>query len=630
MIRTVTIILLGIFIATCGSEKSEKQPPKKLSRLDSLQQKLLTGWNTWNNPSVSSFVKMPEGLNIQLVLRNKRGGPYWYRDSYITSEKIDFPEKVYPKSHAWDGSYIELEIEWVGQKAKLQSASTNGDIVILYTPVESPDNPHAMLFQTGILWNKKGLLSKKNDHITAVFDNNNLDIFPAGEQTDYDLPVNSPYFSFESDEIAGISTGQPRNLAEIKQIIEQQRQAYFKDMEKYGELSEAYHAMQSVMAWNIFYDAENHRGIASVSRVWNEAWGGYIIFDWDTYFAALMAALDYKELAYSNAIAITNAITDDGFIPNVDASFNVKSRDRSQPPVGGMVCKMIYDKYEEKWFLGEVFDKLLRWNRWWDTNRNNEGYLSWGSDPHPEGMDPHRLKAAKFESGLDNSPLFDEAAFNKEKNMLELASVGLMGLYVADCKYLAEMATILLKEKEKVELLQRAEKYTKKVQELWDEETGIYRDKNLTTGKLSPHLAPTSFYPLIAGIPSQAQAERMIREHFFNPDEFYGQWILPSIARNDSAFSDNSYWRGRIWAPMNFLVYTGLLNYELPQARKELAEKSVALILKEWKENMRVYENYNAVTGVGGDVRNSDSFYSWGGLLALIGLMENGYWENDK
>ena len=48
--------------------------------------------------------------------------------------------------------------------------------------------------------------------------------------------------------------------------------------------------------------------------------------------------------------------------------------------------------------------------------------------------------------------------------------------------------------------------------------------------------------------------------------------------------------------------------------------------MKEWKANQRVYENYNATTGAGGDVKSSDSFYSWGGLLALIPLMEAGYW----
>ena len=120
----------------------------------------------------------------------------------------------------------------------------------------------------------------------------------------------------------------------------------------------------------------------------------------------------------------------------------------------------------------------------------------------------------------------------------------------------------------------------------------------------------------------------MIKEHFMNPNEFYGEWMMPSIARNDPAFHDNSYWRGRIWAPMNFLVYMGLRNYDLQEARKILADKSYNLIMKEWTSKRRVHENYNSVTGVGDDVLNSDSFYSWGGLLGLIPLMEEGYYFN--
>ena len=33
----------------------------------------------------------------------------------------------------------------------------------------------------------------------------------------------------------------------------------------------------------------------------------------------------------------------------------------------------------------------------------------------------------------------------------------------------------------------------------------------------------------------------------------------------------------------------------------------------------------NAETGEGNDVRNSDNFYHWGGLLGFIWLIEHGY-----
>jgi glycogen debranching enzyme len=106
--------------------------------------------------------------------------------------------------------------------------------------------------------------------------------------------------------------------------------------------------------------------------------------------------------------------------------------------------------------------------------------------------------------------------------------------------------------------------------------------------------------------------------------------MIPSIARDDPGYRDNSYWRGRIWAPMNFLVYMGLRNYDLPEARKILVDKSLELLMQEWKQNRRVYENYNSETGVGGDVYNANDFYAWGGLLGFIALMDNGYYLNNN
>ncbi len=63
--------------------------------------------------------------------------------------------------------------------------------------------------------------------------------------------------------------------------------------------------------------------------------------------------------------------------------------------------------------------------------------------------------------------------------MLELASVDLISLYVAECNYLAEIAAFLGKDEDAKELKARSEMYEKKFQELWDDKTGIFRDKYL-------------------------------------------------------------------------------------------------------------------------------------------------------
>jgi neutral trehalase len=149
---------------------------------------------------------------------------------------------------------------------------------------------------------------------------------------------------------------------------------------------------------------------------------------------------------------------------------------------------------------------------------------------------------------------------------------------------LKEIALVLGHKEDAKELSKRSKIYSKALESLWDEETGIYRNKRLDTGELSPALSPTNFYPMLAGCPIK-HVERMINEHYFNPDEFHGEYILPSIARNCTGFTDNDYWRGRIWGPMNFLVYLGMQNYDIKEARQDLVDKSYNLLMKNWKKN---------------------------------------------
>jgi len=236
------------------------------------------------------------------------------------------------------------------------------------------------------------------------------------------------------------------------------------------------------------------------------------------------------------------------------------------------------------------------------------------------------MKAAKWESGMDNSPMWDDASFDSVNHRMLMADVGLMSLYIADCQSLSEIAAILGNASDAKELTERAEKYSKKLETLWDDQFGLYLNKDLVTGKPSYRLTPTLFYPLLTKVPSLEQASRMMKEHFYNPNEFWGEYILPSVARNDKAFKDNHYWRGRIWAPLNFLVYLGMRNYDIPDAKKDLVEKSKALLLKTWLSDRHVCENYHAETGLGGEANTwSDAFYHWGALLGFMDIMEKGY-----
>jgi neutral trehalase len=439
--------------------------------------------------------------------------------------------------------------------------------------------------------------------------------------------VRGAYFSVDLTGPVGVSTGKRRTLAEIEALIERQRQAYGTTIAAAGKNGPIVDAIETTLGWDTIYEPNKQRVISPVSRVWSVGWGGYVLFDWDTFFAATMAGVGDKDLAYADALETLREETPQGFVPNYARPGGWKSFDRSEPPVGAITVLGLYKQFHDRWFIAEAFTPLLKWNRWWSEHRDTGGYLAWGSDGHnqPENLDDDSRgthQGAEYESGLDNSPMYDGTVYNSETHLLEYADVGLMSMYIADCDALAEMADALNNPQDARELHDRSARYRAKLDTLWNDDAGIFLNKDMHTGQFNHRLSPTNFYPLLAHAATPAQAKIMIDKHLLNPNEFWGEWIIPSIARNDPAFADQNYWRGRIWGPMNFLVYLGLRNYDDPSARRDFARKSYDLFLKEWKTNGHVHENYNAISGAGDDVKSSDRFYHWGALLGYVEYLE--------
>ena len=644
MIRNSTYPLLLAIALLTGKNACPQAPQRHLRTPEykALQANLSKGWNTWYNNSILTHALLPQGFSINLCV-NTRDNKAYLKDALKASDILKRPEKVLLGLRSDDGSYTSLQITYMGIDLSIETATDGVDELILVSPAKPSENN--LVVEAGLLWNRQGKIGATGTKLLGEFSNRTIEVSSTA------TPLSNPYtlttaprLTFLLKEDIGLYTGKSRDLATIKALIAKHRQAEQKRVDSYGALSESFKAMQTILAWNTIYDAGNHRVITPVSRLWNQGWGGFTLFEWDTYFASYMFALFNKKLAYANAIEMTKAITPAGLVPNFQSVSGYRevssegsntgssSLDRSEPPVGSVVVLAIYKKYREKWFLNEVYDELLTWNRWWANNRSIKGYLSWGSydkNDTAARTESYRQSAA-YESGLDNSPMYDSIPFNAKTHTFELADVGLISLYVADCNALAEIAAELEKTTEAAELRQRALYYTKQLKTLWNEKAGIFLNKRLDTAANSNRLSPTNFYPLLAKACTQEQAERMIKQHYFNPAEFYGDFVIPSIARNDPAFKDNSYWRGRIWAPMNFLVYLGMLNYDVKDAKKDLVDKSRALLLKNWKATGGVFENYNAVTGTGDDVYNADGFYHWGALLGFMEFIDQGYMDHSN
>ena len=595
-----------------------------------IQDHLAQGWNTWNTRSVLQQVLLPEGIAINLAFKQ----PAWLDEPYLRETLIGRREEgapvIRPGLHSYDGSMTELLIEWQGFEARVATAHAGDDVVVLVEPLSEMDLPVKLVVEAGILWNRPGQIQlTAAGSLRLETDRRTVEVFAtADHQEDLYVQTMTPYLVIPLDQARGLSTGKVRTLDEIREAIEAARQALEAEAEHYGDLARTFLAVQSGVAWNVIYEPVHDRVVSTVGRLWNEEYGGYCLFGWDNFFLAYITAMSDRELGLANVIEHLRGATEEGFVPNDNRGNGSKSFDRSQPPVGSIMVREILKIYPEKWFLETVFEPLLSWNRWWVRGRLNDGLLSYGSHQAPNPfLEPavRTRRTAGYESGMDDSPMYEDVPFNTEKNVLELQDVGLTSLVIADSLALAGMAAILGRGEEREELEDRARTLSTALDRLWNREIGFYLNRHSDTGLQSERLSPTLFYPLIAGVPDADRATRMVEEHLLNPSEFWGTWVIPSIARSDPAFPSQRYWKGAIWPPLNFLTYLGLRRSGFHDVAAEVANKSHELFLREWSRQGYVSENYSAITGTGDDDRlSSDRFHSWGALMGVMAFVEAG------
>jgi hypothetical protein len=423
----------------------------------------------------------------------------------------------------------------------------------------------------------------------------------------------------------------------VDSILDDKSQAYATSRPTAQGLFEgAPEAIGNNMFWNAIYAPSNGLIFPSISRRWAGTWGGWVVGEWDCFFGSLLTSLEDKIHTVAAIKAILSAQTETGLVPNIAAGSGI-TPDRSQPPVGSYCVWKVYQRFRDRDILEWAYPRLKKWHDWWLADRgdgqpwrdgNRDGLLEWGSDRGSADSTGGRgfMQAAKYETGLDDSPMYDEASYDSHTYTMNLQDVGLNSLYALDAECLAQIAALLGRTADSQSLMTEYETVKKRVRDsLWNEQDGIYENR-FWDGRFSKRLSPTNFYPLFAGIATPEQAKRMVEEHLLNPKEFWGTYVAPTIARNDPAFSDQFYWRGTIWGPTNYMLYQGINRYRFDKVAFQYAQKSYDLFMDDWRINQHNNEQYHAWGGNGG----GDKHYTWGTLLCLIALeqyIDQNPWE---
>ena len=356
----------------------------------------------------------------------------------------------------------------------------------------------------------------------------------------------------------------------------------------------------------------------------------WTVFGWDTFFNAIELATVSGDLAWSTLLAGTESRYPNGNVPNW-RSRRGGTPDRSQPPVGSFAALRLHLIHPNLDALATAYSGLLAWCDWWTADTNGRprregltpGLLSWGSDtdlvPDPHQVPPWERDAsghqrAAWESGQDDLPLWDEAEWDPGRQVLAMSAVDLCSYRALDLDCLSRIARILGDDRTSHRLNTEYHRLAATINRtLWSDSAGLYLDE-LPSG-LSTRVAASNFLPLIAGVPSPDQARRMV-ETLRDPSRFWGEWVLPTIPRDDPAFADQQYWRGSIWPPMNYLVLHGLRRYGFHDLAADLARKGAAMFLADRRRTGMCRENFDSRTGRGCGQR----FQSWGPLFALGAL----------
>ncbi|MCC6748055.1 MAG: hypothetical protein IT371_10380 [Deltaproteobacteria bacterium] len=391
--------------------------------------------------------------------------------------------------------------------------------------------------------------------------------------------------------------------------------------------------MGHAVRWNVCFDEQRRDVYLPVNRAWVEMLArvtgcaeqasGPLSFTWDVALSVLLVARATPALGRGLLRAVLADTEESGRVPGLRLGPHRSTR--TGPPLLPLAAwYLCYDGHAD--FAAEVFPALARGHRWLMEHRRGggEGLLAW-SDGGADGLvtdgNPLHISGwvgAAYESGLDDSPMWEELGFDPVGRRLGQACLDLTSLGALSARCLAGLAELIGEDPEPYRADYRRI-HAAVNQHLWGED-GRYHNLRLDWGR-GGALTPTAFYPLAAGLAPADRAQETVTRVLAQHETFWRPPVLPSLARNAPDYDgDGDYWRGRIWPPMSFLVWAGL-RQSSPALASQLAEQCRALFDGEWERHGHIHENYSALTGQGepqpGTYARSCPMYCWGGLLLL-------------
>lgn len=323
------------------------------------------------------------------------------------------------------------------------------------------------------------------------------------------------------------------------------------------------------------------------------------LYDWDMYFECLfLTYFGYSQYCRNGVEMFLDTQEPSGFIPRTMGIVYPKPRHHFKPFLCQIALLGSRQSKDFRWLDGKYYGKLKLFLDYWfrhcDSDKN--GLCFWDGSDH---------------SGMDNQePRLGHIG------QMEFEGVDLNCYLVRELDALAEIADELGHTSEAEGFRKHAESLTKLIdQYFWNEEDGFYYDRSEITGEQNKIKSISGLIPLWLGRIPEAHADRLVKEHLLNPEEFWLKYPVATWAKNEPGYyqerkSIECNWMGTTWIPTNYMVFHGLLNHGYKDTARLLAEKTFELVISEGE----IREYYNGETGNG---QGLNPFWGW----STLGLM---------
>ncbi|PZA07259.1 MULTISPECIES: amylo-alpha-1,6-glucosidase [unclassified Meiothermus] len=303
----------------------------------------------------------------------------------------------------------------------------------------------------------------------------------------------------------------------------------------------------------------------------------------------------------------------------------------TQPPVVATFVRWMLEQAQDKALAEEktraLYPKILAYHRWFKRERDpqNTGLMTtfhpWetGADNSPAWdealarvpVDPHLPPYTRRDtSHVDPSQRPHKAEYDRFLSLLEVykrAGYDQLRLHrecpfrvvslLIDCVlHRANRDLLWLSQRfgfgDEAEIAGWLEASQGAIETLWDEQAGLYHNYDRVQDAPIRVGTSASFLPLYAGTSSPLRAERLVRTLESWAERV--RYLVPSTDPTHPKFEPQRYWRGPVWAIMNYLIARGLVEYGYPEAAERLRQDALKLA-----ELSGFSEYYHPTTGAG-------------------------------